>query len=87
MPLARRDFLSFGSGGSPADTDFWIRVHRPAMACRFEITLPGDAAGDIPRPREALDDVDAIEAALSVFRDRSEVAAAQPIGRRAQPSP
>jgi FAD:protein FMN transferase len=45
------------------------------MACRFEITLPGHAAGDIPAAREALDTVDAIEAALSVYRESSEVSA------------
>ena len=45
------------------------------MACRFEITLPGDAAHDIPAAREALDAVDAIEASLSVYRESSEVTA------------
>ncbi len=75
LPLARREFLSFSSGSNPGDTDFWIRVHRSAMACRFEITLPHEAACDIPAAREALDSVDAIEAALSVYRETSEVTA------------
>jgi len=75
MPLARREFLSFGSRSGPADTEFWIRVRRSAMASRFEITLPDGAAGDIPAAREALDEVDAIEEALSVYREGSEVSA------------
>jgi thiamine biosynthesis lipoprotein len=45
------------------------------MACRFEITLPDESAHDIPAAREALDTVDAIEAALSVYRDSSELSA------------
>jgi FAD:protein FMN transferase len=73
--LARREFLSFKSGWDPADTEFWIRVHRPAMACRFEIALPAGAAGDIPAARKALDAIDAIEAALSVYRDSSALTA------------
>ena len=75
MPVARREFLSFSARSYSRDTDFWIRVHRPAMACRFEIALPGEAAADIPAAREALDTVDRIEAALSVYRESSEVTA------------
>ena len=73
--MARREFLSFSSGWNPADTEFWIRVHRPAMACRFEIALPADAARDIPAAREALDAIDVIEATLSVYRDHSALTA------------
>lgn len=75
LPLARRELLSFSRDPNPGDTEFWIRVHRAAMACRFEITLPREAACDIPAAREALDRVDAIEAALSVYRETSEVTA------------
>jgi FAD:protein FMN transferase len=75
MPLARREFLSLSNGWNRADTEFWIRVQRTAMACRFEITLPHGSAGDIPAAREALDAVDAIEASLSVYRDSSELTA------------
>jgi thiamine biosynthesis lipoprotein len=53
--------------------DYWIRVHRRAMACRFEITLSGEDAGHVTAAREALDEVDRIEAALSVFRETSEL--------------
>src|SRR5512147_364623 len=51
----------------------WIRVHRPAMACRFEIVLDSDDAALVPAARVALDEVDAIEAALSWFRASSEL--------------
>ncbi|HSD25696.1 MAG TPA: FAD:protein FMN transferase [Vicinamibacteria bacterium] len=43
------------------------------MACRFEITLHGTDARHIPAAREALDAIDAIEDALSIFRAESEV--------------
>ena len=75
QPIGRRDFLAFSTGWNPADTDFWIRVHRPAMACRFEVALPHGAAADIPAAREALDAVDAMEAAFSVYRESSELTA------------
>jgi len=51
----------------------WVRVHRTAMACRFEVTLSSERAGDVPAARLALDEADRIEAALSVFRDTSEL--------------
>jgi thiamine biosynthesis lipoprotein len=44
------------------------------MACRFEITLSGEHSGHIAAAREALDEVDRIEDALTVFRDSSEAA-------------
>src|SRR5262249_14954363 len=53
----------------------WIRVHRRAMACRFEVTLSEEDAGHVPAARAALDEVDRIENALTVFRETSEVAA------------
>jgi thiamine biosynthesis lipoprotein len=43
------------------------------MACRFEITLPGTDGRHIPAAREALDGIDALEDALSIFRDQSDV--------------
>jgi FAD:protein FMN transferase len=44
------------------------------MACRFEVTLAGEDAGFMDAAREALDEADRVEAALTVFRDTSEVA-------------
>jgi len=51
----------------------WVKVHRTAMACRFEVTLPSEDARHVDAARAALDEVDAIEDALSWFRDTSEV--------------
>jgi len=44
------------------------------MACRFEVTLPGDDARHVSAARAALDGVDRIEDVLTVFRDSSEAA-------------
>jgi thiamine biosynthesis lipoprotein len=52
----------------------WVRLHRPAMACRFEVVLDSDDARHVPAARKALDEVDAIEAALTYFRETSELA-------------
>jgi thiamine biosynthesis lipoprotein len=52
----------------------WLKVHRPAMACRFEVTLDDEDARRVEDARAALDEVDAIEAALTWFRDTSELA-------------
>jgi thiamine biosynthesis lipoprotein len=50
----------------------WIKVHRPAMACRFEVTLDEADARHVEDARAALDEIDAIEAALTWFRETSE---------------
>jgi len=50
-----------------------LKVHRTAMACRFEVTLDPADARHLDAARAALDEVDAIEDALSWFRDTSEV--------------
>jgi thiamine biosynthesis lipoprotein len=51
----------------------WVKVHRTAMACRFEVTLPSEDARHVEAARAALDEVDAIEDALTWFRDTSEL--------------
>lgn len=69
--FTRRNFLSFDFG-RPSRGDAarqWIRVHRVAMACRFEVTLPDTDAGAIAAAREALDDADRVEQMLTVFRE------------------
>jgi thiamine biosynthesis lipoprotein len=43
------------------------------MACRFEVTLASRDARLVPAARAALDEVDSLEAALTVFRDSSEL--------------
>jgi thiamine biosynthesis lipoprotein len=53
--------------------EHWLRVGRPAMACRFEVVLDSADARNVPAARDALDQVDAIEAALTYFREASEL--------------
>jgi thiamine biosynthesis lipoprotein len=73
-PLSRRELLS--GGRRPAGEDgHWVRVHRRAMACRFEVTLSHEDARHVEAARAALDEADRVEAVLTVFRDSSEVAA------------
>ena len=70
--LTRRTFLNFNAK-KPEPTGFWLHVNRTAMACRFEVTLPiGDRAG-ITVATSALDQIDKLEAQLSVFKESSEV--------------
>jgi thiamine biosynthesis lipoprotein len=73
---ARRTRRAFLTGGAPSredGTDYWIRVHRRAMACRFEITLASQDAAAVPAARAALDEIDRLEEALSVFRETSTI--------------
>ncbi len=53
--------------------DHWIRIFRRAMACRFEITLSGEDARHVAAARDALDEADRLEAALTVFRESSDL--------------
>ncbi len=71
--LTRREMLAM-DGPPEGEADHWIRVHRAAMACRFEIVLSGEAAAFVPAARQSLAELDAIEAELTVFRDTSELA-------------
>jgi thiamine biosynthesis lipoprotein len=59
--------------GRAPEGGHWVKVHRPAMACRFEVTLAPEDARHVEAARAALDEVDAIEAVLSWFRDTSEL--------------
>ena len=43
------------------------------MACRFEVALPEEGARHVDAALEALDEADRLEAALTVFRDTSEL--------------
>jgi thiamine biosynthesis lipoprotein len=77
--VSRRQVLTLDvPGAARAETrleaDYWIRVQRPAMACRFEVLLSGEDARHVDAAREALDAVEALEAQLTVFRETSEVA-------------
>jgi thiamine biosynthesis lipoprotein len=67
--LTRRELFTLGR---PADEGgHWLRIHRPAMACRFEILLDGADEHHAAAAREALDEADRLEAELSVFRETS----------------
>jgi FAD:protein FMN transferase len=72
-PLTRRNFLSFDFGSRAGASSHWIRVHRMAMACRFEVMLSSEDARDVNAAREALDEADRLESLLSVFRGTSAV--------------
>src|SRR5436190_2956135 len=82
--LSRRNFLSLDFGDRRAAGDHWVRVHRVAMACRFDVMLSSDDAIDVDAARAALDEADAVETMLTVFRDGSEVAL---LNRRAAAEP
>jgi len=58
-----------------ATADTWLRVHRVAMACRFEVLLSGEDRRHTAAAHEALGEADRLDAAWSIFRDTSEVAA------------
>jgi thiamine biosynthesis lipoprotein len=84
----RRFFTSLTRGGFAADAvdeqGYWIRLHRTAMACRFEITLADRDGSFVPAARAALDEVDRLEAELSVFRETSIISE---LNRRARCGP
>ena len=63
----------------------WVKVHRTAMACRFEVTLDSADARHVDAARAALDEVDAIEDALIVVPRHERGVAAEPC--RPPPAP
>ncbi len=88
--IGRRQFLTARlrrcEDLTPAsEPGYWIRVHRQAMACRFEITLAGEDGAFVPAAKAAFDEIDRLEGELSVFRDTSTIsevnrrAACQPV--------
>ena len=71
--LSRRQLFTLDFETPRRPSGHWVRVHRKAMACRFEVTLSSEDARDIQAARPALDEADRIETALTVFRDTSEL--------------
>jgi len=69
----RRQFLSFAPAAQRPLSGYWVHVAREAMACRFEVTLPATEPRGIAAASFALDEVDRLEAQLTVYRDDSEV--------------
>src|SRR5687767_11851617 len=71
QPLNRRRFLNLAARPEPAG--YWLHVNRTAMACRFEVTLPISDRAGVAAATSALDEIDELEAQLSVFRETSEI--------------
>lgn len=71
--LKRRAFLTFSPTRPAPRSGYWQRVSRPAMACRFEVTLPLEDQAGVSAARQALDEVDRLEDQLTIFRESSEV--------------
>jgi thiamine biosynthesis lipoprotein len=78
MHVDRRTLLTRASSqprpwSSPADV--WLRVHREAMACRFEVLLSGEDRRHTGAAHDALGEADRLDAAWSIFRDTSALSA------------
>lgn len=71
--MNRRQVLALDFDLPDVEADYWIRIHRLAMACRFEVLLSGEDSGHLAAAREALDEVARVEDCLTLFRDTSEV--------------
>ena len=77
MAVDRRTLLTRGPSlpwtpSTPADV--WLRVHRAAMACRFEVLLSGEDRRHTAAAHAALAEADHLDAAWSIFRDDSAIA-------------
>ena len=71
--LKRRQFLKFSASPNTKPDGYWLHLNRPAMACRFEATLPSSDRAGTNVARSALAEVDRHEQQLTIFRDSSEV--------------
>ena len=77
MLVDRRTLLTRGPSvprtWSPT-ADVWLRVHRVAMACRFEVLLSGEDRRHTATAHDALREADRLESAWSIYRDDSGIA-------------
>jgi thiamine biosynthesis lipoprotein len=73
MPLSRRSLFALDFSGRPRTAVSSLRVHRGAMACRFEVSLPATDAARVEAGRKALEEADRVEALVSPARDTSEL--------------
>lgn len=71
--LNRRDFIRVQPRLSVPRRTHWMHVSRTAMACRFEVTFAANEPNGVGAAQRALDEIDAIEEQLSVFRASSEI--------------
>lgn len=67
--LTRRNLLSFDFGDRTSESDHWVRIHRVAMACRFEVMLASSDSGHLAAARAALDEAGDLDSALTFFHD------------------
>ena len=74
MPLSRRSLFALDFSGRPRPAAAPLRVHRCAMACRFEVSLPATDAARVDAGRKALEETGRVEAMLSPQRETSEIA-------------
>ena len=78
MQLDRRTLLTRGPvvpRRARIAADTWLRVHRVAMACRFEVLLSGEDRRHTAAAHDALGEADRLDAAWSIYRDTSELSA------------
>ncbi|MEP7273132.1 MAG: FAD:protein FMN transferase [Acidobacteriota bacterium] len=71
--LERREFLSLAPTSPAPSEGFWLHLSRPAMACRFEVTLPLLDRRGVVVARRALEEADRLEEQLSIFKASSEI--------------
>jgi thiamine biosynthesis lipoprotein len=71
--LSRRDLMRLQPARREPSGGHYVRIHRLAMACRFEVTFSGEHAAWVPAALQALGEAERVEAALTVFRPSSEV--------------
>ena len=71
--LNRRDFIRVQPRASVPRPAHWMHVSRTAMACRFEVTFGANEPAGVTAAQRALDEIDAVEEQLSVFRASSEI--------------
>jgi FAD:protein FMN transferase len=69
----RREFLKFTPREAAPPSGYWLHVQRPAMACRFEVTLLLRDQAGVCAAQQALDEVAKLEEQLTIFKQSSEV--------------
>jgi FAD:protein FMN transferase len=74
MPLSRRSLFALNFSGRSRPAGTWLRVHRTAMGCRFEISLPVTDTAHVEAARKALEESDRVHTMLGTTRESSEAA-------------
>src|SRR6185295_9486552 len=64
--------LKFSASPNTQPDGYWLHLNRPAMACRFEVTLPISDRNGTNVARNALAQADKHEQQLTIFRETSE---------------